>query len=95
MQIGTAELSERSGASRRQIDYWTVTEVIPCIGEINPGAGSQRKFDESIVDAVTVLARVSKALNHHVHGDVLKKIYDCYEEGLINLGEGLILTWRY
>lgn len=56
--ISSTELAERSGATYRQIDYWTrVGYLTPAVA--SSGSGSYRKFSEADVDRVRAMAAVS------------------------------------
>ncbi len=93
MYINTKELAKRTGATFRQIDYWCLKGVISPIGKGSPGSGVKREFDESIISRVRLLAKLSKAFHNSLHRDEQKKIYEAYNVGFIDLGDGIILSW--
>ncbi len=93
MTIGTIALMRETGASHRQIDYWCSADVISPVGNPNPGSGNHREFDKDIVGRITLLVKVSKAFGHGLRGNTLKKIYDAYDEGYVDLGDGFIFMW--
>jgi DNA-binding transcriptional MerR regulator len=93
MYISTKALARKTGASYRQIDYWCCNKVISPIGEIKPGQGNKREFDKNVVDRVALLVKASTVFDYGLRGNALKKIYDAYDEGYVDLGEGFILTW--
>ncbi len=93
MYINTKELAKRTGATFRQIDYWCLKDVISPVGESCPGSGIKREFDESIISRVQLLAKLSKAFHNSLHKNEQKKIYEAYDAGFIDLGDGIILSW--
>lgn len=93
--IGAYELCKATGATYRQVDYWCAMGVIPTIGKVSPGSGIDRKFDEEIIEKVALLAKVSKIFpGRPVGKDILRQIFENYEEGEIILGEGIVLRWE-
>lgn len=92
--LSSGELVERTGASYRQIDYWCHIELISPIGDKTPGSGNFREFDERIIERVRFLVNFSRAFDHSVRSVTLKKIYKEYNKGSIDLGEGIVLSWR-
>lgn len=94
MLINTTTLIKRTGATRRQVDYWCRNGVISPIGEACPGSGYHRKFDNEIIPRVKLLAKLSDIFDNKLNINKLKKIYDTYDKGFIDLGESVILYWR-
>jgi len=94
MLITSKELAQRTGATYRQIDYWCGLDLISAVGKNKPGSGYYRGFEEAIVPRVTFLVKVSNAFNHSFRKDTLKMISDSYEEGSIDLGDGITLSWK-
>ncbi len=94
MTLDVRNLMKRTGATHRQIDYWCHMGVISPVGPNCPGSGRVRKFDREVVDRVILLVKVSKAFNYRLNTDQLKQIYDAYDDGFIDLGDGLKLRWK-
>lgn len=93
--IRTKELAERTGATRRQIDYWAKAGVIEVVGgQPDTGCGFPRLYAEKVVDPVKVLTRISTAFDHHIKVEILKEIYDNYEAGYLDMGGGIYIAWR-
>jgi DNA-binding transcriptional MerR regulator len=93
-KITSGELCALTDASYRQLDYWCRVGLISPNGKSTPGSGYYRHFNSDIVDRVKFLVNVSNAFNHSFKTDTLKQIYDRYEEGHIDLGDGITLSWR-
>lgn len=93
MIIETAELVNQTGATARQIDYWCRNGIIETVGSPNPGMGFRREFDDSIVSRVRFLAAISKKFEHHFAEGMLKQLYNNYEKGFLDLGDGIVLKW--
>lgn len=93
MEIKQAELAKRTGATKRQIDYWCSNDVIEMLNG-NNGTGHHRRFDEEIVKRVKVLVDVSRKFNRYVRVDIFKLIYEHYEKGEVDLGDGIVLCWE-
>lgn len=95
MEISSSELANRTGASYRQVDYWVRAGMIMPVrkSKAAPGSGHRRRFEEEIVDRVTVMVKVSGIFDGHPPGGLLKRIYDNFEDGHIDMGEGIRLTW--
>jgi DNA-binding transcriptional MerR regulator len=93
MPIGSKALSDKTGATYRQIDYWCRIGLISPIGKSTPGSGYYRQFDEEVVPRVALIVRMTEAFNHTFKREVLKDIYDCYEDGSYEIGEGITITW--
>ncbi len=93
MLIKTSELTERTGASFRQIDHWCRIGVISPIGNGCPGSGQLRAFPEEVVDRVKLLVQLSKTFGDANRRTIFKKLYARYDDKFIDLGDGVILTW--
>ncbi len=93
MYISTMALARKTGATYRQIDYWCCNGVISPVGENRPGSGIIRKFDKEIIDRVMLLVRLSKAF-HYLNIHELKRIFEAYDQGFVEFGDGIILSWR-
>ncbi len=83
MFINTSELVKRTGATTRQIDYWCRKGVISPIETPCPGSGRHRKFDNEIIPRVKLLVKLSNVFHHKLHTNILKKIYNSYDEGFL------------
>ncbi len=93
MIIKAKELMTRTGMTPRQLDHWCRNWLILPIGEPCPGSGFKREFDEDIVERVILLVKLSKNINNFPL-NILKRIYAGYEEGCVDLGDGLVLSWK-
>lgn len=93
MEITPKELVNETSATYRQIDYWCRIGIISPIGNRSPGSGNPRRFEEEIIDRVKLLVKVSNGFFRVIHGNLLKKVYHHYDEGYIDLGEGITLHW--
>lgn len=93
MEITTRQLMDRSGATRRQIDYWCMTNVIPYIQNPNAVRLNKILFNEEIITRVALLVKVSRAFGGNVNTILLGRIFARYEEGYFALDDGLLLTW--
>jgi hypothetical protein len=91
--ITADQLVEATGATHRQIDYWATHEVVPVCGEKSPGSGFRRTFDEEIIPRVKILVKASAAFGGGLNADIMKKIYDGYEEGKVRIGFDIYLVW--
>lgn len=93
-EIGTTELMQRTGVTHRQINYWCRNGVLPSVTIGSPGTGQRRIFHDSVVERVSLLVKVSKAFDHNIRVETLKLIFDQYYRERLNLGNGIILTWK-
>ena len=91
MIINSRELAERTGATFRQLDYWCTRGIIHPLWGDNPGSGRRRSFNEAIVDRVLLLVRISRAFQRE--NIPMHQAFDRYDEGDLDLGEGLTLSW--
>ncbi len=93
MTIDTKELVIRTGATIRQLDFWCSRNVISPLGATHPGSGYIREFDELIVDRVRLLVIVSNAFGNRLSVKTLKKIYEHFDEGFVEIAAGIVLRW--
>lgn len=93
--LSSVELCEVTGATYRQLDYWCRLEIIkPTSGEGNPGAGFPRRFDVKIVEPLKTLVQISEAFDYAIRTETLRKIYNNYKKGKLDLGNGIALIWK-
>lgn len=94
--LSTIELCVQTGATYRQIDYWTSYGVIPP-PDGKRGSGFRRRYDQAIVPAVRCVVRISAALRSgHQSGanmDLLADIFKHYNDGYIPIGDHAALVW--
>lgn len=93
-KISSEELAKRSGASYRQIDYWTRHGIFGPVGNATPGSGHPRRYDAKIVPRVRLLSNVSKAFGGDISHSNLHKIYRAYPRGSVSFGRGIKLSWK-
>jgi DNA-binding transcriptional MerR regulator len=93
MSIGTKELMEKTGISLRQVNYWCRMGLIMTINAAEPGSGYQRQFYDNDVDKIKRMVQISHAFDGKISLNVLSKVYARYEEGMIELENGIILDW--
>lgn len=91
--ISSRELAEATGATYRQIDYWTTSGVIEPVGKARPGSGSFRSFDEEWIPIVKLFVKIAKQFRYN-HHDLLRKVVLHYDLGFVVLEDGLRLVWR-
>ncbi len=90
--ISTKELLAQTGATGRQIDWWIDNGYISCEPRRNATSGVGRYFNEETVEIVSVLVRISHAINGR-KGSLYKAIAECYQDGFVDLGGGVSITW--
>ena len=93
--ITTTEAAERAGCSYRQLDHWITHGVFD--GTRSPGSGHARSIPESLIPAITVVARVAFALRTaHVRSSIqlLRLAALDYQTGRIELSQQVALTWE-
>lgn len=98
--ITATELAARSGASYRQIDYWTRIGVIDPSNKAQ-GSGTRRSFSVDLVPAVRCVARVQEAFGAgQIAGrtglarDVLRRVVVDHAAGETVIGPGVRLVWE-
>jgi DNA-binding transcriptional MerR regulator len=89
MLITTSELSRRTGATKRQIEYWRKIGLIVAEPNKHPRSGVPKKYDSAIVQSVKNLTRVSNAIREIS----LKTIMTEMDEGCIYIGDNVVLSW--
>lgn len=94
MTISSRNLVRRSGASYRQLDHWTRLGIIKPIGDSCPGSGHVRQWDDNIVGLVMTIGKVSRALGSNCGGGILEAVAKHYDQGFVNLTDGIQLRWR-
>ncbi len=94
--ITTRQLVIASGATYRQLDYWTRQKVIPCYTEPTPGSGHIRHFEDdgTLVKKIALLSMISKAFYGNPTGDILKRIFDNYDLGFVMLTDDISINWE-
>lgn len=89
--VTSRELCSLTDATYRQIDYWCRQGILEPAGKGTPGTGNRRMFNASLVDKVRLLVKISKAFERE--NSPLKRVAEHYEDGVIDLGAGIYLTW--
>lgn len=93
--INSKQLCEKAEITYRQLDHWIDKYLITPVGDPNPGSGHIRQFDASIAKKVKLLGRVSRGLGGSaVDTYFLGRVYARYDDGFIQLNDGLILKWE-
>lgn len=92
IMIGSMEMMNRTGASYRQLHYWTEHGLIQVENQ-RPGSGYRQKYSEDDVPKVTLMVQLSNAFGTLCPLPLLQAIYDDFEKGKISLGRGLALVW--
>lgn len=91
--ISSKQLMSETGLTYRTLDYWVSNGVIPTVGDGSPGSGGRRKFDKEIVPKVQLMLDVTGAFDHKLTTEMLKRIYNSYEEGIMHLDNDIFLSW--
>ena len=87
------EFCQETGATPRQVDYWSYSmELIEPMRK--GGRGNHRQYKRSAVPKVRLLVSISAKLGGYFSVDILKLIFDSYEAGRYDFGDGLVLEWR-
>jgi len=63
------------------------------VGKTLPGTGYRRQFEESIIPRVKILVKASRAFGGNLNADILRKIYDNFEEGKVRVGADIWIVW--
>lgn len=92
--ITTRQLCVKTGATYRQLDYWTRQDIVPCEGKACPGTGNTRYYDEDLEKVVRLLATISKAFQGNPPGVIMKQIVENYDVGFILLSEHVTINWE-
>lgn len=88
------EFCERTGATNRQVDYWTKQGIPLADRRECKGSGHYRQYDESTIDRVKLLVRISNSPAANFTIETLKEIFHCYELGGYEIGEGITIEWE-
>lgn len=59
----TTEVTEMTGASYRQLDYWCRCGLVPGQPAYGTGSGNRRRWNDKQIDEVLLLIRASKLVN--------------------------------
>jgi hypothetical protein len=88
------DAAKMAGVTYRQLDYWILLGLVPSSGSI--GSGHPRTVAAADIPRIAAMGRVSRALRGpsvHVAVPVgLLQAVDA-EEGTVDLGEGVALSW--
>lgn len=93
MLISSRDLADRAGVTYRQVDYWCTKGVITPALLSRGGSGGVRRWNEDDIGRVRLLGKISSMTAGNLHSDVLKKVHDAYEDGHVELVEGVVLSW--
>lgn len=94
--LSTPEVCERANVTYRQLDLWSRHGVIKPAKDTT-GSGDYRRWNESDVDVIHTMGRISRALrSNHRNGcptDLLREVAAHPNAGVIHLGEGVEVRW--
>jgi len=87
------EFMKHTGATHRQIDYWS--NKVPLVKSVaeKEGSGHWREYDESVIPRVRVMVAISGAFARVFSVDILASVFEDYYEGRIRIAEGVYLSW--
>lgn len=89
-----AQFMRETGATEKQIHYWRQSIPMSKPAEKGKGSGYQRDYFESAVPKVRLLVHFSNELGRWVPVELLRQIYDQYDEGFLTLACGITLEWQ-
>jgi hypothetical protein len=89
--LTSAELVEATGATKRQVNYWVKSGVIPLARTDRSGSGYNHLFDPAIIPRVKNLVKVSTAFQGKVNSDILKRVYNDFREGKVRISSSVYL----
>lgn len=90
------EFMKATGATHRQLDYWT-RKGINLANKEAPGSGFHRDYNEAYIPRVRLLVKLSTVLYGHITVDTLYDVFTQYNAGFIYLNNEspkLILAWE-
>lgn len=95
-QLYTAtELCTATGLTYRQLNYWTVVGAIePTLNAAGSGIGHHRRYHPNLVEPLRAVAALHRALGAGIPTDLVALIVDNYHAGHVDIGGGLLLSWR-
>src|SRR5678815_2333792 len=87
------EFMRLTGASHRQIDYWS--KKVPLVKSVpeHEGSGYWREYDEEVIPRVRVMVAISSSFARVFSVDILASVFEDYYEGRIRIAEGVYLSW--
>ena len=91
--ISLPELARRSGATERQIRYWTRWNVIEPTRE-TAGSGYAALYHPNLVPVVATLAAIGEAFHHRIGLSVLARIADHHADGVLEIAPNIVLLWQ-
>jgi DNA-binding transcriptional MerR regulator len=92
--ISSSDLQKATDATPRQLDHWAKKGVIDTLNKKSPGIGNPRLFNASIIPRVKLLVTLSNFFNGMLRTETLRAVYDNYENGCLEVGDLVYLTWR-
>lgn len=87
------EFCELTGATPRQIHYWTRAGIQLTKQPIGDN-DRNRDYDISVAHKVKLLAMVSEKMGQWFSVDTLAIIFEEYDDGFIDFGDGITLDWK-
>lgn len=82
--VVSSELTDTSGISYRQLDYWCRTGLLATLDDSNPGSGWARRFPETqVLRACTLAALLAIGVSLQTCREVIDELLD---RGRVDLG---------
>lgn len=87
------QFEEATGATYRRLDYWARAGIeFSTVSQ--PGSGHRRYYEPYFIPHVKLLVKISHFFDGGVDRTILKKVFDAYELGKVELTDGLTLSWE-
>ena len=87
------EFCQKTGATTRQIDYWTRAGIPLADRAECKGSRFYRKYYPQVIPRVKLLVRISNTITN-CRVEILKDAFYEYDIGRVHLGNDLWLSWR-
>lgn len=91
--INTIKLMNLSGATYRQIAYWSERGIIRAAKNHDESSGYPKFWHPSLVEKLRVMVEMSNLLKKQPTL-LVQLIHDNFEDGEVSLDEALTLKWR-
>lgn len=92
--MSKAEFIEATGVTYRKVDYWIRKADLPLtLNDPNRGSGHFRLYDADAVEKVVLLGRLSEALGGIIPIDILKYVFDHYDDHVYEICPNVYLEW--
>lgn len=89
------EFCQATGATHRQINYWSKSIWLFKGEEGSELPYNQREYNEDLIPRVQLMVKISNAVGGYFSVDTLKKVFDNYYERCLILDEefDIVLEW--